>query len=202
MAGMAGVGMAGVGMAGAQMAGQPGMVSVGVMRDPRTGAVTQQSGAVIQPGVAGAVIQQPGVALPMGQQQQGVVGAGKAEVQVEHISPTPRVESTLVFQQLLDSSASLSNAVGFQMATCTPLHTGGVAGAVPAQGAVGMQGVAGANVAGPVEGEVATPMGAGGVVTPVVLGPSGGRDVQPALVIGRHHVTERDSAPVQYNGIV
>ena len=29
-----------------------------------------------------------------------------------------------------------------------------------------------------------------------------GRDVQPALVIGRHYVTERDSAPVQYNGIV
>ena len=28
-----------------------------------------------------------------------------------------------------------------------------------------------------------------------------GRDVQPAL-IGRHYVTERDSAPVQYNGIV
>ena len=31
---------------------------------------------------------------------------------------------------------------------------------------------------------------------------SKGRDVQPALVIGRHHVTERDSAPVQYNDIV
>ena len=29
-----------------------------------------------------------------------------------------------------------------------------------------------------------------------------GRDAQPALVIGRHCVTERDSAPVQYNGIV
>ena len=29
-----------------------------------------------------------------------------------------------------------------------------------------------------------------------------GRDVQPALVIGRHYATERDSAPVQYNGIV
>ena len=28
-----------------------------------------------------------------------------------------------------------------------------------------------------------------------------GRNVQPAL-IGRHYVTERDSAPVQYNGIV
>ena len=28
------------------------------------------------------------------------------------------------------------------------------------------------------------------------------RDVQPALVIGRHYVTERDSAPVQYNSIV
>ena len=28
-----------------------------------------------------------------------------------------------------------------------------------------------------------------------------GRDVQPAL-IGRHYVTERDSAPVQNNGIV
>ena len=27
------------------------------------------------------------------------------------------------------------------------------------------------------------------------------RDVQPAL-IGRHYITERDSAPVQYNGIV
>ena len=31
--------------------------------------------------------------------------------------------------------------------------------------------------------------------------PALGRDVQPAL-IGRHYVTERDSAPVQYNGIV
>ena len=30
----------------------------------------------------------------------------------------------------------------------------------------------------------------------------GGRDAQPALVIGRHYVTERDSAPVQYNGIL
>ena len=30
----------------------------------------------------------------------------------------------------------------------------------------------------------------------------GGRDAQPALVIGRHCTTERDSAPVQYNGIV
>ena len=29
-----------------------------------------------------------------------------------------------------------------------------------------------------------------------------GRDAQPALVIGRHYITERDSAPVQYNGIV
>ena len=30
-----------------------------------------------------------------------------------------------------------------------------------------------------------------------------GRDVQPgAPVIGRHYVTERDSAPIQYNGIV
>ena len=29
-----------------------------------------------------------------------------------------------------------------------------------------------------------------------------GRDAQPALVIGRHYVTQRDSAPVQYNGIV
>ena len=29
-----------------------------------------------------------------------------------------------------------------------------------------------------------------------------GRDAQPALVIGRHCITERDSAPVQYNGIV
>ena len=29
-----------------------------------------------------------------------------------------------------------------------------------------------------------------------------GRDVQPALVIGRHYMTERDSAPVQYNGVV
>ena len=28
-----------------------------------------------------------------------------------------------------------------------------------------------------------------------------GRDAQPAL-IGRHYITERDSAPVQYNGIV
>ena len=33
-------------------------------------------------------------------------------------------------------------------------------------------------------------------------GSPGGRDVQPALVIGRHYVTERDSAPVQYNGVV
>ena len=33
--------------------------------------------------------------------------------------------------------------------------------------------------------------------------PELGRNVQPALaVIGRHSVTERDSAPVQYNGIV
>ena len=30
-----------------------------------------------------------------------------------------------------------------------------------------------------------------------------GRDAQPALVIGRHYMTERDSsAPVQYNGIL
>ena len=29
-----------------------------------------------------------------------------------------------------------------------------------------------------------------------------GRDAQPAHVIGRHYITERDSAPVQYNGIV
>ena len=30
-----------------------------------------------------------------------------------------------------------------------------------------------------------------------------GRDVQPgALVIGRHYITERASAPVQYNGLV
>ena len=29
----------------------------------------------------------------------------------------------------------------------------------------------------------------------------GGRDAQPAL-IGRHYITERDSVPVQYNGIV
>ena len=28
------------------------------------------------------------------------------------------------------------------------------------------------------------------------------RDVQPALVISRHYVTERDSAPVQYNDVV
>ena len=27
-------------------------------------------------------------------------------------------------------------------------------------------------------------------------------DAQPALVIGRHYITEGDSAPVQYNGIV
>ena len=34
-------------------------------------------------------------------------------------------------------------------------------------------------------------------------GATPGRDAQPgALVIGRHYVTERDSAPVQYNGIV
>ena len=29
-----------------------------------------------------------------------------------------------------------------------------------------------------------------------------GRNVQPALAIGRHYMTERDSAPVQYNGVV
>ena len=29
-----------------------------------------------------------------------------------------------------------------------------------------------------------------------------GRDAQPALVIGRHCITECDSAPVQYNGVV
>ena len=29
-----------------------------------------------------------------------------------------------------------------------------------------------------------------------------GRDALPARVIGRHYITERDSAPVQYNGIV
>ena len=29
-----------------------------------------------------------------------------------------------------------------------------------------------------------------------------GRDVQPTLVIGRHCITERDSAPVQYTDIV
>ena len=29
-----------------------------------------------------------------------------------------------------------------------------------------------------------------------------GMHTQPALVIGRHYVTERVSAPVQYNGIV
>ena len=29
-----------------------------------------------------------------------------------------------------------------------------------------------------------------------------GRDAQPALVIGRHYITERDGAPVQYNDIV
>ena len=28
------------------------------------------------------------------------------------------------------------------------------------------------------------------------------RDAQPALVIGRHYINERDSAPVQYNDIV
>ena len=32
-------------------------------------------------------------------------------------------------------------------------------------------------------------------------GSEDGRDVQPAL-IGRQYVTERDSAPVQYSGIV
>ena len=36
----------------------------------------------------------------------------------------------------------------------------------------------------------------------VLAGFANGRDAQPALVIGRHYVTERDSAPVQYNGIV
>ena len=29
-----------------------------------------------------------------------------------------------------------------------------------------------------------------------------GRDALPALVIGQHYITERDSVPVQYNGIV
>ena len=29
-----------------------------------------------------------------------------------------------------------------------------------------------------------------------------GSDAQPALVIGRHYINERDSAPVQYNGIM
>ena len=29
-----------------------------------------------------------------------------------------------------------------------------------------------------------------------------GRGAQPALVIVRHYITERDSAPVQHNGIV
>ena len=29
-----------------------------------------------------------------------------------------------------------------------------------------------------------------------------GREAQPALVIGRHYITERDSAPVQYNGVL
>ena len=33
-------------------------------------------------------------------------------------------------------------------------------------------------------------------------GGNSGRDVQPALVIGRQYVTERDSALVQYNAIV
>ena len=28
------------------------------------------------------------------------------------------------------------------------------------------------------------------------------RDVQPALVIGREYTTERDSVPVQYNGVM
>ena len=32
--------------------------------------------------------------------------------------------------------------------------------------------------------------------------PPSARDAQPALVIGRNYITERDSAPVQYNGIV
>ena len=32
-------------------------------------------------------------------------------------------------------------------------------------------------------------------------GTAAGKDVQPAL-IGRHYVSERDSAPVQYNGIL
>ena len=36
----------------------------------------------------------------------------------------------------------------------------------------------------------------------VLNGALKGRDAQPALVIGRHCVTERDSAPVRYNGIV
>ena len=37
----------------------------------------------------------------------------------------------------------------------------------------------------------------------VAGGGAGGRNVQPALaVIGRHYVSERDSVPVQYNGVV
>ena len=40
------------------------------------------------------------------------------------------------------------------------------------------------------------------VVDTAALSPSAGRDVQPALVIGRHYMTERGSAPVQYSDIV
>eukprot|EP00959_Pyramimonas_sp_CCMP1952_P320694 6710945-Pyramimonas_sp.AAC.1 len=45
-------------------------------------------------------------------------------------------------------------------------------------------------------------LGVGGAGAGAASGGASGRDVQPALVIGRHYVTERDSAPVQCNGIV
>ena len=36
------------------------------------------------------------------------------------------------------------------------------------------------------------------ILVPIIFG----RDAQPALLIGRHYAIERDSAPVQYNGVV
>ena len=45
------------------------------------------------------------------------------------------------------------------------------------------------------------------VISAMILGGTmakkvGMRDAQPALVIGRHYTTQRDSAPVQYNDIL
>ena len=60
---------------------------------------------------------------------------------------------------------------------CAPLHRGG---GVDAEGGEG-------------EGEG---RGEGGG------GQGKGRDALPALVIGRRYIIERDSAPVQFNGVV